>query len=214
MRASFALAGALALAIASSGAPAQAQADPAVAETPDAGGINARYLLMDAKGRAVTDQDFPGRFQLISFGYVSCPDVCPTTLAQMAAILAQLGAQAARVQPLFVTVDPERDTPDILRQYAASFDARIVALTGSAELIRRAADHFNVRYEKVREPGAAAGAYAVDHTAGMFLLGPDGRFIAKFAYATPPAQVVARLRALIERLGTLPAAGRRASGRR
>lgn len=207
MRASFALAGALALAIASCAAPAQ----PAVAQPQDAGGIDARYLLMDANGRAVTDQDFPGRFQLIGFGYVSCPDVCPTTLSQMAAILARLGAQAERVQPLFVTVDPERDSPDILRRYTASFDARIVPLTGSAELIRRAADHFNVRYEKVREPGAAPGVYVVDHTAGMFLLGPDGRFIAKFAYATPPEQVVARLRELIARSG---AVRRRASGRR
>ena len=156
-------------------------------------GIVGRYLLMDANGRAVTNEDFRGRFQLIAFGYTFCPDVCPTTLAEMAAILDTLGAAAARVQPLFVTVDPERDTAAVLRTYTEFFHPRILGLTGSPALVKRAAENFKVRYEKVREPGAPTNQYAVDHSAGLYLLGPDGVFLRKFAYATPPSEIAAQI---------------------
>ena len=152
---------------------------------------------MDTKGRAVSDQDFPGRFQLISFGYTFCPDICPTTLAEMSLIMDKLGKLGERLQPLFVTVDPERDTPEVLRRYTDFFHPRIIGLTGSPELVRRVADHFKVRYEKHLEPGAEAGKYSVDHSAGMYLLGPDGRFITKFAYATPHQEITERIRALM-----------------
>lgn len=178
--------------------PAWAEAPPAGVEEQPESGIVARYLLMDQRGRAVTDQDFPGRFQLISFGYTFCPDICPTTLAEMALILGKLGKQAERLQPLFVTVDPERDTPEVLRRYTAFFHPRIIGLSGSPELVRRVADHFKVRYEKHWEPGAAKDKYSVDHSAGMYLLGPDGRFITKFAYASPPNEVAERIRRLME----------------
>jgi len=178
-------------------APAWAEAPPGGEEQPEVG-IMPRYLLMDQRGRAVTDQDFPGSFQLISFGYTYCPDICPTTLAEMSLIMEKLGKQADRLQPLFVTVDPERDTPEVLRRYTAYFHPRIIGLTGSPELVRRAADHFKVRYEKHLEPGAAPDKYSMDHSAGMYLLGPDGRFLAKFAYATPAGEVAERIRALME----------------
>lgn len=161
-------------------------------------GIVPRYLLMDNRGKAVTDQDFPGRFQLITFGYTFCPDICPTTLAEMALIMNKLGKQSEKLQPLFVTVDPERDKPDVLRRYTAFFHPRIIGLSGSPELVRRVADHFRVRYEKHWEPGAAKDKYSVDHSAGMYLLGPDGRFLAKFAYATPPTEVVERIQRFME----------------
>ena len=164
-------------------------------------GINPRYLLQDPRGRSVTNEDFRGRFQLIAFGYTYCPDVCPTTLVEMAAILNQLGEQAERVQPIFITVDPERDTGKVLQTYTEFFDPRILGLTGSPALVRRAADNFKIRYAKVREPGAEN--YAVDHSAGMILLGPDGGFIKKFAFATPVDQITAQLR---EALATTPAA--------
>ncbi|MBP5998711.1 MAG: SCO family protein [Azonexus sp.] len=164
-------------------------------------GINPRYLLQDPRGRSVTNEDFRGRFQLIAFGYTYCPDVCPTTLVEMAAILKQLGEQAERVQPIFITVDPERDTGKVLQTYTEFFDPRILGLTGSPALVRRAADNFKIRYAKVREPGAEN--YAVDHSAGMILLGPDGGFIKKFAFATPVDQITAQLR---ETLAATPAA--------
>ena len=146
-------------------------------------GINPRYLLQDPRGRSVSNEDFRGRFQLIAFGYTYCPDVCPTTLVEMAAILKQLGEQADRLQPIFVTVDPERDTGKVLQTYTEFFDPRILGLTGSPALVRRAADNFKIRYAKVREPGSEN--YSMDHSAGMILLGPDGEFVKKFAFATP-----------------------------
>ena len=186
---------------------------PARAETPAPGtdeqpeiGIVSRYLLMNTKGRAVSDQDFRGSFQLITFGYTFCPDICPTTLAEMSLILEKLGSRAEQIQPLFVTVDPERDTPEVLRRYTAYFHPRIIGLTGSPELVRRVADHFKVRYEKHWEPGAKKDQYSVDHSAGMYLLGPDGSFLGKFAYATPPQEVADRIRALMEEINLpLPA---------
>jgi len=181
------------------GAPiAWAEVSPAESDEQPEVGIVSRYVLMDHRGRAVTDQDFPGRFQLISFGYTFCPDICPTTLAEMSLIMDKLGKQADRLQPLFVTVDPERDTPEVLRRYTAFFHPSIIGLSGSPELVRRVADHFKVRYEKHWEPGAAKDKYSVDHSAGMYLLGPDGRFLAKFAYASPPAEVAERIRRLME----------------
>lgn len=173
-------------------------AEPAREDGQPEEGIVARYLLMDARGRAISDQDFRGRFQLISFGYTFCPDICPTTLAEMSLVLEKLGKDAERIQPIFVTVDPERDTPEVLKRYTAFFDKRILGLSGSPELVRRVADHFKVRYQKHREPGAPADQYTVDHSAGIYLLGPDGRFLTKFAYAMPPAEIVQRLKAWME----------------
>ena len=157
----------------------------------ESGGINPRYLLQDPNGRSVSNEDFRGRFQLIAFGYTYCPDICPTTLVEMAAILKQLRDQADRLQPVFITVDPERDTGKVLQTYTEFFDPRILGLTGSPALVRRAADNFRVRYAKVREPGSEN--YAVDHSAGMILLGPDGAFIKKFAFATPVDEITAQL---------------------
>jgi protein SCO1/2 len=161
-------------------------------------GIIPRYLLQDPNGRSITNEDFRGRFQLISFGYTYCPDVCPTTLVEMAEILKQLGDKAARVQAIFISVDPERDTGKILKTYTEFFDPRILGLTASPALVRRAADNFKIRYAKVREPGAAPDRYAVDHSAGMFLLGPDGVFIKKFAFATPVAEISRQIEANVD----------------
>ena len=167
-------------------------------------GIVPRYLLQDPLGRSVTSEDFRGRFQLIAFGYTYCPDVCPTTLVEMAEILKQLGADAGRLQPIFVTVDPERDTGKVLKTYTEFFDPRILGLTGSPVLVRRAADNFKIRYAKVREPGNEN--YAVDHSAGMILLGPDGLFVRKFGFATPVEGIVGELRQI---LAATPATGTR-----
>ena len=163
---------------------------PAAAATP----LSGRYLLMDTNGRAVSNEDFRGRWQLLSFGYTFCPDICPTTLAQMAVVLNALGQDAERLQALFVTVDPERDTASVLRAYVAFFDPRIGGLTGSPALVGKAAESFRVRFEKVRQAGAAPDEYSVDHTTGMYLLGPDGRYLRKFTYGTPPTEIAAQIR--------------------
>lgn len=160
-------------------------------------GINPRYLLQDPNGRSVTSEDFRGRFQLIAFGYTYCPDICPTTLVEMAAILKHLGDNANQLQALFITIDPERDSGTVLKTYTEFFDPRIIGLTGSPALIRRAAENFKIRYAKVREPGGDPAHYAVDHSAGMIFLGPDGQFITKFAFATPVPELAARISSYI-----------------
>lgn len=169
------------------------QAQAVEAEAP----ISARYLLMDANGRAVSNEDFPRQFQLIAFGYTYCPDICPTTLAEMSRVMERLGSAADRLQPLFITVDPERDSAAVLRKYTEFFHPRIMGLSGSPALVKRAADNFRVRYAKVREPGAPADRYAVDHSAGMYLLGPEGFYLRKFAYATPPDDMAEAIRELM-----------------
>ncbi len=169
------------------------------------GGNAPRYLLQDPNGRAVGSDEFRGRFQLIAFGYTSCPDVCPTTLLEMKEVLRLLGERAGRLQAIFVTVDPERDSAQVLREYTAAFDPRILGLRGSAALTQRAAAEFRVRYEKVRDPAAPPASYTVDHSAGTILLGPDGQALARFAYATPAQRVAARIEALMSEEGTRPA---------
>jgi protein SCO1/2 len=171
-------------------------ASPRLLDTPAPDdGITPRYLLQGPDGRAVSDGDFQGRFQLIAFGYTYCPDICPTTLVSMAHILKLLGDDAKRVQPIFISVDPERDTPAQLKAYTQFFDARILGLTGSPELVRRTADFFKVRYEKVLVPGAAH--YSIDHSAGLYLLSPGGSFITKFSYGTDDAAIFQRLREIM-----------------
>jgi len=124
-------------------------------------------------GKPRTLADFRGKLVVLSFGYTHCPDVCPTTLADTAAALKQLGAAAARVQVLFVTVDPERDTPALLAQYVPAFDPSFLGLTGDAAAIEKAAKEFKIFYEK--RPGAAPGAYTVDHSAQSYVLDREGR---------------------------------------
>jgi protein SCO1/2 len=135
---------------------------------------------------------------LVAFGYTSCPDVCPTTLLEMKEVLKLLGDKAVQLQAIFITVDPERDSDQVLREYTAAFDPRILGLRGSEELTRRAAAEFRMRYEKVRDPAAPPGSYTVDHSAGMVLLGPDGRTVVRFAYATPAKLLTERIEALMQ----------------
>lgn len=159
--------------------------------------INPRYLLIGPQGSAVSNEDFRGRFQLITFGYTFCSDICPTTLVDMAETLKLLGEDAQRVQAIFISVDPDRDTPQQLATYTDFFDKRIIGLTGSPALIQAAARNFKVRYEKVIKENQDPRNYAVDHSAGLYLLGPEGAFIKKFAYATPADSMASEIRQLL-----------------
>jgi len=162
-------------------------------ESADAVDLMPRYLLQDVRGRVVTQESFRGRYQLISFGFISCPDVCPTTLLGYRNIIEALGDQAERLQPLFITVDPDRDNASVLREYTAAFHPAILGLRGSPELLQRAAQSFRVRYEKVSEPGAPADIYTMDHSTGMYLLDGEGRFVTKFSMTAKPQEVAARI---------------------
>ena len=139
-------------------------------------GVGGPFALLDANGAPVTERSFHGRFALIYFGYASCPDICPTTLATMSAALDLLGPGGARVQPVFITVDPGRDTPAALRAYVARVDPRLLALTGPEDAVDDVLRSFHVQRSFLRQPDG--DGYLVDHSAVLYLLGPDGRFVA------------------------------------
>lgn len=131
------------------------------------------FTLTDQDGRRVTDRDFAGKVRLVFFGFTSCPDVCPTALTEITALLEEVGPRAAEVRPLFVSVDPERDTPEVLKAYMRAFDPGIAALTGSPEEVAAVAKSFAVAYRKVPLEG---GGYTMDHSASILLLDRAGRF--------------------------------------
>ncbi len=131
------------------------------------------FALTDANGRARTLADFRGKAVVIFFGYTQCPDVCPTTLAALADAMKQLGPDADRVQVLFVTIDPARDTPALLAQYVPAFDPRFLGLYGNDEATQRVAREFKIIYQK--QPGSTPDTYTMDHSAGTYVFDPQGR---------------------------------------
>jgi protein SCO1/2 len=155
--------------------------------------IGSEFALIDHTGKAVTNEDFPGRWQLVFFGFTYCPDVCPTTLATVSAVLEELGEDAEQVAPLFVTVDPERDTPPVMAEYLANFDPRIVGLTGSPEQIKEAAKAFRVYYAKV-DKDDLPGGYTMDHSAFLYLMDPDGNYAAHFSHQDDAAEIAGGIR--------------------
>lgn len=130
------------------------------------------FALTDHNGKPRTLADFKGKAVVMFFGYTQCPDVCPTTMAEMANVMKELGSQADKVQVLFVTVDPARDTPQILSQYVPAFDKRFLGLYGDEAATAKVAKEFKVFYQKV--PGKTAGSYTMDHTAGSYVFDPQG----------------------------------------
>ena len=138
--------------------------------------IGGPFALVDQDGKRVTDRDFAGRYRIMYFGYTFCPDVCPVDMQKIGAALKQFEtrdpARAARVVPVFVSVDPERDTPAVLADYLSNFDPRIVGLTGSLSEVQKAAAGFRAMFEKLPQDGD----YTMNHTAGVFLHHADGRF--------------------------------------
>jgi protein SCO1/2 len=158
--------------------------------------VGGPFSLVDHTGRRVTDQDYRGRYMLILFGFTFCPDVCPSGLQVMSAALEQLGPKADRIQPIFIGVDHERDTPAQLAQYVPSFHARLVGLSGSREEIAAVARAYRVYYKKVDDPESTAG-FTYDHSALIYLMGPDGKYVAHFSHATTPDAMAARLRQIL-----------------
>ena len=151
--------------------------------------------LTDQNGKGRTLADFRGKAVVVFFGYTQCPDVCPTTLAMLADVMKKLGADADRVQVLFVTVDPERDTAELLSKYVPAFDPRFLGLRGDAEATARTAKEFKVIYQK--QPGTTAGSYSMDHSSGLYVFDPQGR-IRLYANHAQGADVVTHdLRALL-----------------
>ena len=157
--------------------------------------IGGPFTLIDQHGKTVTDLDFRGRYMLVFFGFTHCPDICPAELQVMSASLDELGPKAGGVVPIFVTLDPERDTPEVMDDYIKNFGSRFVGLTGSLEAIAEAAKAYRVAFSKFENKGADSnGSYSIDHSAIVYLMGPDGGYITHFNYGTPAAKMTESLR--------------------
>ena len=149
------------------GAPAPVQ---------QAAAIGGPFTLIDGAGKTVTDRNFRGKFMLVYFGYTFCPDVCPTTLNDVGQAMEKLGGAADRLQPLFITVDPGRDTPEVVRQYAAAFSPRLQGLTGTVEQVAQVAKEYRVYYAP-HKTGPAPGDYTMDHSSILYVMDPAGQFL-------------------------------------
>jgi len=159
-------------------------------ETTGEAAIGGSFTLIDQDGKTRRSGDFRGHFMLIYFGYSYCPDICPTRLAVMADALDKL-ADANRVVPVFITIDPARDTSGVLKAYLKAFGPRFVGLTGDAKAIDSAAGAYRVFY---RKHPLAGGSYAMDHSSQIYLMGPDGKFIAAYDEAFGPDRLAAELK--------------------
>ena len=154
------------------------------------------FALTDHNGKPRTLADFKGKAVVMFFGYTQCPDVCPTTMAEMANVMKELGPQADKVQVLFVTVDPARDTPQILSQYVPAFDKRFLGLYGDEAATAKVAKEFKVFYQKV--PGKTAGSYTMDHTAGSYVFDPQGRVRLYSRYGSGAPALAADIKLLLK----------------
>jgi len=167
------------------------------AEPPLAGAkIGGAFTLTDQNGKTVRDGDFAGKYRIVYFGYTYCPDVCPTDMAKIGQAMTLLDKQAprvaARVVPIFITVDPERDTPAVVKQFVANFHPRIVGLTGSPQAIAAVAKNYAIYFNK--QPPAPGGGYMVDHVAIAYLMGPDGAPIATLPIDKDGAAIAEQVR--------------------
>jgi protein SCO1/2 len=158
---------------------------------PGPSAIGGPFSLIDQHGKAVTDQDLKGHPALVFFGYTHCPDVCPTTLFDVSEMLRALGPDAGRASALFITVDPERDTAPVIKDYLSSFDPHLRGATGEPKAVEAAEKAYRVYAKKV--PGEN-GDYSMDHTALVYLMDKQGRFVAPFSLKRRPEDAAAELR--------------------
>ncbi len=172
------------------GRSTESDVDSALAEISTVGG---RFMLRNHNGDLVTEKDLLGKYQLIYFGYTSCPDICPISLQVVSAALKKLGDRAKLIQPYFISVDPERDDVETIYQYVNYFDFGLIGLTGTPSMIEKVARQYRVIYEKVIDDPSQPDMYQMDHTASVFLMAPDGRFIAKLAHGISPTKMAERI---------------------
>jgi protein SCO1 len=173
--------------------------------------IGGPFMLSTPDGTIVTDQTYRGKWLLVYFGYTFCPNSCPTTLLAVAMALKKLGPDAAQVQPLFITVDPQRDTPKVMRQYIESFDPRIVGLTGTPQQISAAAQEYGAYYVRHRT-GPGPDDYVMDHSTYLYVMDPLGKFVRAFDPNTSDDRIAGALRELIGRGRHQGANGHKAIG--
>ncbi len=167
--------------------PSQAQEQTAASP------VGGRFMLEDHTGEVVTDQHYRGQFMLITFGYTYCPDICPTNLVNMSTALEHLDTKADQIAPLFVTVDPDRDTAERLREYVSHFDERVIGLTGPQHMVDSIVKRYKIVADIHRPKNWTDGDYLVDHTASIYLMSPDGEFLVKFAHGMDPKAMADRI---------------------
>jgi protein SCO1/2 len=163
---------------------------------PSAVTIGGPFTLVAPDGTTVSDQTYRGKWLLVYFGYTFCPTSCPTALLDIASALEQLGTEAAEVQPLFITVDPQRDTPSVMSEYTRSFDERIVGLTGSPQQIAAVAEEYGA-YSARHQTGPGAADYVMDHSTYIYLMDSRGKFVRGFDADTPGARIADTVRELM-----------------
>lgn len=159
--------------------------------------IGGPFTMLNQKGETVTEKNFEGKYTIYFFGYTFCPDVCPTELQVLTAALKELGPDATKITPVFVSIDPERDTPKIIGEYVANFDSRFVGLTGTPEQLAVMARAFHVYYKKEADPKNAQN-YNMDHPSILYLMGPDGKFAKHFPYTTDAKALALELKNMLE----------------
>ncbi|MFC0209957.1 SCO family protein [Chelativorans intermedius] len=161
--------------------------------------IGGPFTLVDHTGQAVTQADFRGNYLLVFFGFTHCPDICPTSLAEIAQTMDLLAEDADAVRPLFISVDPERDTPEVLAEYVTAFHPRLVGLTGTPEQIAAVAQEYRTWYEK--QPVEGSDDYMVSHQSNTYLMSPQGEYLTHFSYGTPPKEMAETIRNALVRFG-------------
>ncbi len=151
------------------------------------------FALADADGQIRQSAEFRGRHSLVFFGFTNCPDVCPTTLSEVAQVMDELGPDAAKVQPVFISVDPERDRQMGLNEFTTAFHPSILGLAGDAASTRAAADSFKIFFER-EDDTAAPDGYSMSHSPALYLIGPEGDWLRQYTYGTPASEILADLK--------------------
>ncbi|TJW06726.1 MAG: SCO family protein [Mesorhizobium sp.] len=158
--------------------------------------VGGSFTLTAPDGTTVTDETYRGKWLLVFFGYTSCPDVCPATLSEIAVAIEELGPDAAKLQPIFITVDPERDTPEVMGKYTGAIDPRIVGLTGSPQQIAAVAQGYGA-YSARHKTEAGAENYVVDHSPYIYIMDPQGKFVRGLDFDTPASLIADTLRKIM-----------------
>ena len=166
--------------------------------TSSSAAIGGPFTLIDTSGKTVTDQAYRGKWMLIYFGYTFCPDACPTALNNMSVALEKLGAEANKLEPIFITVDPKRDTPQTMAEYLKSFDRRIIGLTGSQAQTDSVAREYRIYVEPQKSEG---DDYLVDHSAYIYMMDPQGKFVNVVAGDVPGNEMAEKLRKMMSQRG-------------
>ncbi|UVC15063.1 SCO family protein [Mesorhizobium onobrychidis] len=158
--------------------------------------VGGSFTLTAPDGTTVTDETYRGKWLLVFFGYTSCPDICPATLSEIAVAIEELGPDAAKLQPIFITVDPERDTPEVMGKYTGAIDPRIVGLTGSPQQIAAVAQGYGA-YSARHKTEAGAEDYVVDHSTYIYIMDPQAKFVRGLDFDTPASLIADTLRKIM-----------------